>query len=263
MVIVKKLIQKTSIYCDESSEAFVSFRVTVLVAKPWGFRYYLAMEEIAPDLYLLRGFPKYAINVYLMGEVLLDAGTRLARNRILNQLKGRSVSAHALTHAHPDHQGASHAVCEALGLPFWVSEGDAHAAETGDLSGTIPGGPLVSAQNKWWTGPGHPVDRKLVEGDEVAGFQVLECPGHSPGQIAYWREQDKVLILGDVLNGMNLLTTARGLHEPPKVFTVDPAQNRESARKLAALAPELICFGHGPPWRDPESFQGFVASLPA
>ena len=28
--------------------------------------------------------------------------------------------AHALTHAHPDHQGASKQVCDTLGVPFWV-----------------------------------------------------------------------------------------------------------------------------------------------
>ena len=31
------------------------------------------MHEIVPDLFVLRGFPLYAINVYLMGDVLLDA----------------------------------------------------------------------------------------------------------------------------------------------------------------------------------------------
>ncbi len=54
-----------------------------------------------------------------------------------------------------------------------------------------------------------------------------------------------MLILGDVLNGMNLMTGIRGLHEPPDVFTPDPARNRESARRLAALRPQLACFGHG------------------
>ena len=48
-----------------------------------------------------------------------------ARNRILRQLEGRGVSAHALTHAHLDHYGSSHAVCEALGIPLWCSERDA------------------------------------------------------------------------------------------------------------------------------------------
>ncbi len=70
------------------------------------------MKQLIDDVYILEGFPPYAINVYLLGEVLVDAGTRFAAKRILRRLRGRTVSAHALTHAHPDHQGSSHAICE-------------------------------------------------------------------------------------------------------------------------------------------------------
>jgi glyoxylase-like metal-dependent hydrolase (beta-lactamase superfamily II) len=53
------------------------------------------------------------------------------------------------------------------------------------------------------------------------------------------------------------------LHEPPRVFTPDPQRNRASARRLAALEPELVCFGHGPPLRDPGELARFIARLPA
>jgi len=220
------------------------------------------MEKLADDVYLLKGFPTYAINVYLIWDVLLDAGTRWAKGRILRQLRGHDVRAHALTHAHPDHQGASRAVCMALDIPLWCGEGDADAMEDGDISVLSPKNPNLFLQQMFWTGPGHPVAKRLKEGDTVAGFEVLDAPGHSPGQVAYWRESDRLLILGDVLNGMNLITSKAGLHEPPVGFTIDPAQNRESARKLARLEPELVCFGHGRPWRDMDSFQAFVAGLP-
>jgi glyoxylase-like metal-dependent hydrolase (beta-lactamase superfamily II) len=106
------------------------------------------------------------------------------------------------------------------------------------------------------------VARALVEGDEVAGFTVLESPGHSRGQVAYWRESDRVLILGDVLNNMNVMTGVPGLHEPPTVFTPDPARNRQSARRLAELRPRVTCFGHGAPLRDPGRLQDFIARMP-
>jgi glyoxylase-like metal-dependent hydrolase (beta-lactamase superfamily II) len=41
----------------------------------------------------------------------------------------------------------------------------------------------------------------------------------------------------------------------------DPAQNRDSARRLAALEPALVCFGHGPPLRDPSSLRAFTDTL--
>jgi glyoxylase-like metal-dependent hydrolase (beta-lactamase superfamily II) len=222
------------------------------------------MKRLADGLYLLRGFPPNAINVYLLQDVLIDAGTRQAEGRIMRQIRGHTVTAHALTHAHPDHQGSSHAICERLGLPLWCGQGDVPAMETpGGIAASQAPGWVNAFQRRFWTGPPHPVARALVEGDEVAGFTVLETPGHSRGHVAYWRESDRVLILGDVLNGMNLMTGIRGLQEPPSVFTPDPERNRQSARRLAALEPELVCFGHGPPLRDPQELRDFISRMPA
>jgi glyoxylase-like metal-dependent hydrolase (beta-lactamase superfamily II) len=221
------------------------------------------MKQLADGLYLLRGFPPNAINVYLAQDVLIDAGTRQAERRIMRQIRGRQVNAHALTHAHPDHQGASRAVCQTLDIPLWCGRDDVAAMQTpGAISNSQAPGWLNRFQARFWTGPPHPVARPLNEGDEVAGFTVLEVPGHSPGHVAYWRESDRTLILGDVLNGMNLMTGRRGLQEPPTVFTPDPARNRQSARRLAALEPALVCFGHGPPLRDPQQLQDFISRMP-
>jgi glyoxylase-like metal-dependent hydrolase (beta-lactamase superfamily II) len=62
---------------------------------------------------------------------------------------------------------------------------------------------------------------------------------------------------------MNVRTGVRGLHEPPAIFTPDPPRNRESARRLAALEPALVCFGHGPPLRNPGELADFASRLPA
>ena len=222
------------------------------------------MKELAPGLWQLKGFPPNGINVYLMGDVLVDAATRRAGRRILRQLKGRKVTAHALTHAHPDHQGASHEVCTALGIPFWVGERDAEAAEDPSIIEQRQADVRINRlANRFWTGPGHPVDRRLHEGDDVAGFTVLDVPGHSEGHVAFWRESDRVLVLGDVLNNMDVMTGMPGLREPKWFFTPDPARNRESIRKLAALEPALAVFGHGAPLRDPGALSEFAARLPA
>ena len=218
------------------------------------------MKRVADGLHMLGGFPPNAINIYLMGDVLVDAGTKLSGRRIFRQLRGHKVATHALTHAHPDHQGASRDVCERLGVELWCGEHDADAMESGNL------GQKDHRINKvitWaWAGPPYPVARRLREGDEVAGFTVLDVPGHSPGHVAYWRESDRTLVAGDVLNNMNIMTGITGLHEPRIEFTADPAQNRESARRLAALEPALVVFGHGPPLRDTRKLVEFVDSLP-
>ena len=206
------------------------------------------MRKVAADVHQLSGIPPNGVNVYLVGDVLLDAGYPVARRRILRQLAGRDVSAHALTHAHPDHFGASHAVCEALGLPLWCPALDAETVETGKVPRTRSGlSPLIELLNP--SPHPHPVARRLGEGDEVAGFRVLSTPGHSPGHVSYWREADRTLICGDVF--FNLLGRPG---PPPGPVTYDPEQNRESMRQLVALEPALVLFGHGPPLRDTRRF---------
>lgn len=208
------------------------------------------MKQLADGVWQLDGWPRDAINVY----VLVDAGTALDRGRILRQLEGREIAAHALTHGHPDHYGASHAVCERLGLPLWCGAADVEAVESGRI---------VSRGGRMLPGPhAHPVERALREGDEVAGFTVLETPGHSPGHVCYWRETDRVLLCGDVMWGFNPLILRGPPREPPRLLSPDAALNRESARRIAALEPALVCFGHGPPLRDPARLAAAVAKLP-
>ena len=223
------------------------------------------MKVLADGVEQLDGFPPNAVNIYLAGGVLIDAGTRFDRGRIFRHLKGREVIAHALTHGHVDHCGSSRAVCDGLGLPLWCGSGDADAVESGRFIELTPGNLLSKFAIAAAGGPACLVARRLVEGDEVGGFRVLEVPGHSPGHLAYWRESDRVLILGDVLTNMNLFTAMPGLHEPPKGFTPDPARNRQSARRLVEMGiePELVCFGHGPPLRDRRKFVEFINRLPA
>ena len=92
---------------------------------------------------------------------------------------------------------------------------------------------------------------------------MLDTPGHSAGHISLWRESDRTLICGDVFTNMDTVTGMRGLHEPRDFFTPDPARNRDSMRRLAALRPELVLFGHGRPLRDAAKLQAFADGLPA
>ena len=81
------------------------------------------MREVADDVWVLSSFPPNSINAWVAGDVLIDAQTRRDGKKIVKQIGDRKLSAHALTHAHPDHQGASHHVCTTLGIPYWVAGG--------------------------------------------------------------------------------------------------------------------------------------------
>ncbi|MFZ1398306.1 MAG: MBL fold metallo-hydrolase [Candidatus Promineifilaceae bacterium] len=225
------------------------------------------MIEVAKNVFHIPLFPRNMVNAYIVDGFLVDAGIRSSEKKLLkaiDQIGRGKIEAHVLTHAHPDHQGASAAICQQLNIPLWCGRDDVAAMESGLVSGDDPNSSsfIVRLQQRYWTGPAYPVTRSLQEGDRVGSFQVLETPGHSPGHIVLWREADGVLIVGDVLNNTNLLTTIPQLREPPEMFTPDVAENRKSIRKVAALQPKLICFGHGPVMPNTTQLNKMVAKLP-
>ena len=227
------------------------------------------MKRIADDLYLLRGFPPAAFNVYAIRSgdrwVLVDTATRYAGRRVLRQLPGE-LEAIFITHAHRDHAGSMHAVAKQTGAPVWGSEEDSDA-----LEGKVPA-PTNEAHrdalvNRLFAGlwkEHHPVARRLAEGDTVAGFEVVPFPGHTPGQIGLWRETDRTVICADTMRSINLFTGLPQLGEMPEAFTTDVSESRRSIRKLAALEARTICFGHGRPLTKDAAakINAFAAGLP-
>jgi glyoxylase-like metal-dependent hydrolase (beta-lactamase superfamily II) len=223
--------------------------------------------ELAPHVRQLPLLPLHGVNAYLVGDVVVDAGLPWSERPLLAALEGIPLAAHVLTHAHPDHEGASAALCEARKLPLWCGARDREAAEHAAFANGWSGARrrLFEVAERLG-GDGHRVARTLREGDDVAGFEVIETPGHTPGHISLWREEDGVLILGDVASHQNPLSLSPGLREPSRLFTVDPEENRRSIRKVAALRPRLVCFGHGPPLADGDAFvrwaEGLAATAP-
>jgi len=222
------------------------------------------MKRLAPGVWRLKELPMPTINVYLAEDVLIDAGRTWDRRRIFAQLEGVEISAVALTHVHPDHQGCAKAVCDAREVPLAC-----HADDVDAMEGRRPvqeagaSNPVNRVIRALWEGPPHQVDRVLNEGDEVAGFRVVHAPGHARGEVIFFRERDRVAICGDVIRNMSYATGLPGIKEPPDLFTYDPAENRRSIRKLAELNPSLILPGHGPAVTDLGAFERFVAALPA
>ena len=219
------------------------------------------MKYLAPSVWRLKELPRPLINVYLAGDVLIDAGRRWDKRRIFAELEGREISMVALTHVHPDHQGCAKAICEARGVPLACHADDVDAME-GRRPVAATSNPGAKAFARMWEGPPHRVDRVLREGDEVAGFRVVHAPGHAPGEVIFFRDSDRVAICGDVIRNITYVTLRTKLAEPPDELTPDPVENRRSIRKLADLSPSLILPGHGPPVTDLGAFERFVSSLP-
>ena len=225
------------------------------------------MRTIADAVSQLPLTPRNGINAYLIGDVLVDTGIEQSADKIAGMLEGRSLSAIALTHAHGDHAGSVRRLADRFGVPVWCGERDREAAETGRLvvAPALKRPRLTALANATAGFAGVPVARTLAEGDSLtAGFTVLDTPGHSPGHVSFWREADRTLICGDVYFNMHVLTTAPGLRQPPQLFTTDPAENRRSERRLAALEPSTAGCGHGPVLRDDaaRALRDFVHTLP-
>jgi glyoxylase-like metal-dependent hydrolase (beta-lactamase superfamily II) len=45
------------------------------------------------------------------------------------------------------------------------------------------------------------------------------------------------------------------------MYTPDIAQNRRSIQKIAALQPNIVCFGHGPALRNPQKITAFAQGI--
>jgi glyoxylase-like metal-dependent hydrolase (beta-lactamase superfamily II) len=226
------------------------------------------VQQIAPDAHRIALMPRDGINAYLLGNVLVDTGLPTSAKALSGIVREHGVEAIALTHAHGDHVGSARKLADEHGLPVWVGAADREATETGKAVKKAPFDRpgLSTVAGVLGDFKPVPVARTLAEGDELAaGFTVVDVPGHSPGHVAFWRASDGVLIAGDVFFNMHILTTVPGLRQPPGPFTYDCAQNRASERRLAALSPSVVGFGHGPVLDEDAagSLQRFVANLPA
>ncbi|MCK9440684.1 MAG: MBL fold metallo-hydrolase [Methanothrix sp.] len=147
----------------------------------------------------------YAYLIYGQDICLIDSGVAGSEKIILEYLKstGRSpqeISTLILTHAHPDHIGASAAIKRISGCTVaahaaektWIEDVDLQAKER-----PVPG--FFSL-----VGGSVQVDRTLQEGDilHLAGgltLQVLHTPGHSPGSISLWLAEDGALFSADAV----------------------------------------------------------------
>jgi hydroxyacylglutathione hydrolase len=215
------------------------------------------MNIIADDVWQITGCPANYLNCYLLSDVLIDAATRWSTHRLLGQLRHRHLRLVALTHCHPDHQGAAQAICKSFGVPLACHRADVAAAEGRERMN--PPYRIIRLGEWLWAGPGHPVGLELNDGDLVADFRVVHTPGHTPGHCMFFREADRLCIAGDVLANINFLTGKPGLRQPPAFLSSDPAQNRQSIQTLLELEPRTICFGHGPPLRDLRVLERYMA----
>src|SRR5690606_7736458 len=99
----------------------------------------------------------------------------------------------------------------------------------------------------------------------MPGWKYIFTPGRTAGHISLFREQDRVLIAGDAVvttkqeSALAVIAQREELHGPPAYYTQDWKAAAESARKLAALEPEVLATGHGVAARGPKMREALKA----
>lgn len=154
-----------------------------------------------------------------------------------------------VTHADFDHYGCLQAIRDGTQAKVYASQIEAEAIRKGEQSRSLKPGFLfkviLSILSFFY--PTKPVraDRMLQEGDVLpglGGIEVIETPGHTPGHISLFSDQQRILFSGDALRASQegKLMPSHGVN------TWDEKLAWESVKKIANREPEIICCGHGP-----------------
>ncbi len=199
------------------------------------------------------------VHAYLLEQgsdlILIDTLYDRDAHRILDLLAklGRSprdLKHIIMTHAHRSHLGGLAVLKQLSGAPVY-----AHEWESDLISGDRAAQPVSwRPQPAYRTYPyqiannlnlaRHPpceVDCYIHQGDRIGPLEVLATPGHSPGHLAFYWPDRKVLFSGDAI----VMWPHFELGWPG--FLLNRRQHRASLHKMAELDAEVLCTGHGEP----------------
>jgi hydroxyacylglutathione hydrolase len=167
---------------------------------------------------------------------IIDPGGDLDRIEGAIAETGVTIGQILLTHGHIDHAGGAAELKERLGVEIvGPHEADRFLLERLAATGRSYG--IMGARDVV-------PDRWLEEGDAVTigelAFEVLHCPGHSPGSVALINAGQRFAIVGDVLfNGSVGRTDLPGGDHAALIASI--------RQKLLPLGDDIafLC-GHGP-----------------
>jgi glyoxylase-like metal-dependent hydrolase (beta-lactamase superfamily II) len=206
--------------------------------------------ELTPHIFLLELMNATRTNIYIVrepdGDTLVDPGPVGTAPLILaldrrGEIRLRRV---IVTHAHPAHAGSVARVARGTGVRIYV-----HPLDMCYLDGREP--PLLprGRRGQLMAALGRVVDlcppvfrlEPLV--DRVGSLRPIETPGHTPGHVCLYHEEDGALISGDALVVEDGRPTL-----PAESLSEDPVRARESLAALEELPYKLLLPGHGAPY---------------
>jgi glyoxylase-like metal-dependent hydrolase (beta-lactamase superfamily II) len=127
--------------------------------------------------------------------VVIDPGGDVPKILAAIEQTGITVEKIWLTHGHIDHVGGAAELRDVLKVPI---EGP-HVADKFLLDNVVSSGARFGITGVRDFAP----DRWLEEGDKVSigglEFDILHCPGHSPGSVVFFNKELRFAHVGDVL----------------------------------------------------------------
>ncbi len=141
------------------------------------------------------------------------------------------------THWHADHVGANGLLQDA-GAGIAASVPDASAIARRD-----PGCCLMEYLDQ--PVAAYSVDEPLVDGQVVrlgdADWQVVRTPAHTPGHLALWQPEQRLIVVGDALSDFDVGWVNLALDGPDAAGTA-----LASLERLADFRPRVVLPSHGP-----------------
>jgi hydroxyacylglutathione hydrolase len=213
------------------------------------------VTEVASGVRQVSVGTPFRSHIYLIdgpdGPIAFDAGLKDTGAPILAAAGGR-LDRVILSHAHVDHRGGANE----LGAPVYChpnevadAEGDAGRSYTDfSLIENEQVRELVPQLHAVWDGGPVTIAGTIADGDEIAGFRVIHIPGHAPGQIALFREADRLLLAADAIYTLDAETGQPASARVPHPFSNwDTEMARESVRRLLPLDAAGVWVGHSDP----------------
>lgn len=166
-------------------------------------------------------------NSYLSGNVLVDAAVLPG---VVAQYKDE-IEMIVLTHCHYDHIAHVREIAHLCDAPVCIHRLDGPGLQDDSKSLSV---------NFGARSPGIVADRLLEDGDMTGHLRVLHTPGHTPGSICLYSEEDRALISGDTV----FCDGGFGRFDFPGGSRGDLVHSLE---RLSALVVEGLYPGHGSP----------------
>ncbi|MFW9902767.1 MAG: MBL fold metallo-hydrolase [Candidatus Thorarchaeota archaeon] len=182
------------------------------------------MEKIGKDAYVLDTMSHTAL-LTASRLILIDTAMEDTAKTLIREIKAcgyqpTDIETIIITHSHIDHIGGLASAKDQIGEPRTAC----HELEMESIAKQVD----------------VKMDDLLKDGQIYQGLLVIHTPGHTPGHISLLDQESELLLVGDSFQ------TVEGEIQPmPDAYNQDPAQHRQSMKKLLDFNFKKAIVAHG------------------